>query len=141
MTNQQSALQPQLNSVQEVPEQERNHMLPKYFGHKMMQVEATIFGTMGNLSSDYTSGYWKFYEIPDGFYMAPDYETDLKIQVSGDYFDDEMSADAAGIVVCLFVYCHFATKYPEGNFGDLYHALRDFASGHAESSKIYSAID
>ncbi|WP_419901090.1 antirestriction protein [Kiloniella sp.] len=139
--SQQLALQPQHISVCEVPENERCDILPKYFGPKMMQVEATIFGTLDNLSPDYTGAMWAFYEIPEGFYMAPKIDDDLQIVITGNYFDDTMSADAAGIVTCLFVYSHMSEKYPEDDFADLFHALRDFAGVHAEASKIFSAID
>lgn len=130
------------NSLTKVPETQRLTMLPKYFGNKqMMRIESSIYRTFANMCEDYRGGYWDFYEIPNGFYMAPSSDTEFSLSIAGNYFDEELSPDAAGIVVCLFVYCHFANKLKDDRFSDLYHALREFSLNHAEKPAIFRAID
>ncbi len=73
--------------------------------------------------------------------MAPSQISELTVHVPGNYFLELMSADAAGIVVCLFVYCHFANVLEDERFTDLYHALREYSVNHDESSQIIRAID
>lgn len=130
------------NSITKVPESDRLLMLPKYYGKKhMMRIESSIYRTFDNMCEAYTGGYWEFYEIPNGFYMAPSSNTDISLTIAGNYFDEALSPDAAGIVVCLFVYCHFAQKLNDDRFADLYHALREFSLNHGEKSAIFRAID
>ena len=76
-----------------------------------------------------------------GFYMAPCDEKRFKIDVSGNYFSGELSADAAGIVASLFAQCDLANRYGDDKLINQYHWLRDFALEHAESDLIMRAID
>jgi antirestriction protein len=53
-----------------------------------------------------------------------------------------VSADAAGVIVTLYVLSELSFKYPEEPlFADHFHQLRDFAAEHAEAALIFSAID
>ena len=53
-----------------------------------------------------------------------------------------MTADAAGITVCLFAFSHLSFEYLQTEvFARHFHWLRDFALGHAEARQIFAAID
>ncbi len=60
------------------------------------------------------------------------------------YFSGQMSADAAGITACLYLYSHLSF-HTEGadqeRFSRLYHSLRDWACEHDEKEAILAAID
>ncbi|WP_419901156.1 antirestriction protein [Kiloniella sp.] len=132
---------PVLNAASLVPDELRPQILPKYFGRHMMLVETSIYGFLSKIAPEYKGGYWDLYEIPSGFFMAPSREERLRLQITSNYFDAEVSGEAAGVIACLFVYCEMAWREPTSGFSDLYHSLRDFASLHPEASQIYSAID
>lgn len=125
-----------------VSEHARIGTLPRHFGRHMMTVEGRIYDLLREFSTDYTGGYWHFYELSNGgFYMAPELEK-LRLSVAGNGFEGQMSGDAAGIAVCLFAFSHLSFGYREAEvFARHFHRLRDFALGHAESGQIFAAID
>jgi len=125
-----------------VPEQQRMSFLPKHFGQRLMiRGELTVYGWLDRLSKEYSGGYWHYYEIPNGFYMAPaGYET-LRIIWPLNWCDRTMSADAAGIVATLYALCELCSQQRSDDLAEKYHALRDFAGEHAEASAIFAAID
>ena len=64
----------------------------------MMRGEALVFGWLDALSEDYNGGFWNFYTLTNGgFYMAPAGDKRMRLEVDGNGFSGEMSADAAGI--------------------------------------------
>ncbi|MDG4868631.1 antirestriction protein (plasmid) [Guyparkeria sp. 1SP6A2] len=126
----------------EVPETCRLEILPRYAGRFFTALETAIYNTMGGICDDYTGGYWAMFELSNGgFYMAPTDEDDMAVSVTGNYFDGTMSADAAGIVACLFAFNALAWKTRAEHFVDLYFHLREFATVHPEGQKILRAID
>lgn len=120
----------------------RLNTLPKYFGARLMlTVERAVYDVLNELAPDYCGGYWHFYELSNGgFYMAPDLEP-LRICVAGNDCDDILSADAAGVVACLFTYSRLSSAYASELLAEQYYHLRDFAMEHAEASKILRAVD
>ena len=126
----------------EVSEAKRLETLPKHFGSKALKVESYIFQYIRELAPAYQGGFWHFYELSNGgFYMAPA-GNPLRIEVLGNGFEGTMSADSAGITVCLFAYSHLSFRYPEeGSFARHFHALREFALSHQEQRAIFQAID
>lgn len=58
----------------------------------------------------------------------------------GNYFNDEMSADAAGIVVTLYALNDFAEQISLA-FGEKHRQLYDYIESHPEAQAIYAAID
>ena len=125
-----------------VPENLRPHFLPRHLGSLMLKGEFLVYGWLEKLSKDYGGGLWNFYDLSNGgFYIAPRDEKRFKIDVSGNYFSGEMSADAAGIVASLFAQCDLANRYGDDKLIDQYHWLRDFAIEHVESGLIMRAID
>jgi uncharacterized protein YyaL (SSP411 family) len=135
-----------LPTAARVPPSRRRSFLPKYFGPRlMMRGENLVYSWIRHLCKSYNGAYWHFYELPNGgFYLAPDLSETLKI-AADDGFEDELSSDAAGIVVTLYALGQLAAENVETEQGDLlaerYHLLRSFASSHAEWSLIRRAID
>ena len=125
-----------------VPEHSRIGTLPKYFGLKLVDMEHLVYHFMRKFVSDYNGAFWEFYELSNGgFYMAPSTEL-VKFSVHSNGFEGTMSADAAGITVCLFTYSYLSFQQPENDvFSRHFHQLRDFALNHAEASLIFAAID
>ncbi|MDW1906883.1 antirestriction protein [Vibrio sp. 705] len=126
---------------------DRLSFYPTFFGSRfMMRGEAYVMGYMTKFSEDYDGGYWDFYSLSNGgYYMAPNMDTSLFLEISSNWFSGEMSADAAGIIVTLFALGQLAGESEGTALGDrfitLYHLLRDFAKEHKESSLILRAID
>jgi hypothetical protein len=86
----------------------RLQALPRYFGDRMMRFEAAVFGFMHRFSPDYRGGFWQFYELSNqGFYMAPD-RGSYRFTIDTNGYDGVLSADAAGITVCLFACSHLS---------------------------------
>lgn len=139
-----------LNTIKasQVPEGDRLSFLPKHFGKLMMKFEGTVYLWMRRLSTDYTGGYWNFYELSNGgFYMALSGEKRFQFD-SPNYAQEEVSADAAGVIVTMFALNAIINgiAYEEEtdlseNFIEGYYLLRDFAAEHAESRKIFALID
>ncbi len=71
--------------------------------------------------------------------MFPNQAEPFRIEVNGNGFSGELSAEAAGIVACLFALCAFAEESEQG--AEHYHLLRDFAMDHPEAGLIFRAID
>ena len=126
-----------------VPEDQRLSVLPDTFGFaQMLRAEALTYGWMSKLSIDYTGGYWHYYKLDNGaFYMAPSEEKRWRIAVHGNGYEGTVSADAAGIIATLFMIGQLAGELQTDAIAELYHALLDFATEHAEQAAILSAID
>ncbi len=124
-----------------VPEDARLSSLPRHFGQKMQIVEDRIYDFMRMFSSSYQGGWWQFYELSNGgFYMSPP-EAVYGLSIPGNGFSGQMSADAAGITVCLFTFSHLSFEYPDAMWVEHFYWLRSFAGDHAEASLIFAAID
>lgn len=125
-----------------VEDDERLHCLPRHFGRLMMPFERAVYVFAGSMCRGYFGGYWEYYELSNGgFYMAPRSEDTFRVACANS-FSGELSADAMGIVTCLYALSHlsFARGVPAG-IGEHFHLLRDFASSHTEASLIFAAID
>jgi len=136
------------NTVQEltgviVPEEKRLAFLPKHLGNHFFHFEMAVYDWMERLTSDYRGGYWHFYDLTNGgLYMAPKTDTQFRMVNALNYFDDTMSADAAGVAVCCFALCILSHKYPSfKSFAEKFYLVRDYALVHPEASKIIRLID
>ena len=128
--------------VREVAHEARLHTLPRHFGKDLLRIENTIFNTMSRLAPAYTGAYWSFFELSNGgFYMAPCGERTFRMVVDTNGFEGELSADAAGITVCLFAFSQLSFELTNPTITDHFHWLREFALQHAEARLIFSAID
>ena len=77
--------------------------LPTYFGPRlMMRGESLVYAWLRRLSEDYNGGFWNYYELSNGgFYLAPELTGRLCLEVDGNGYSGELSADAAGVVRSL----------------------------------------
>jgi hypothetical protein len=140
--------EPQMSDVQNVitatpvSEDKRISFLPKHFGVHFVSGEATIYAWAATLSADYAGGLWNYVELSNGgFYVSPATPEKLRVRWPDNYFDGEVSADAAGIIITLYALNHLAAKTLLNRFVDKYHSLREFALTHPEAAYIMSAID
>jgi hypothetical protein len=128
--------------AREIANNERLQALPRHFGRHMLNVEHAAYAFMRKLAKQYSGGHWEFFELSNGgFYMAPECESTFSIFVDGNGFEGTLSADATGIVACLFALSHLSFQIPDESIAQHYHQLRDFALEHAEARAILSAID
>jgi hypothetical protein len=130
----------------EVPASERLAFFPKSFGMRMMMAaEAMVYDRASELSTDYKGGLWMFYTLSNGgFYMAPQSPERFTVAVQGNDYEGEVSADAFGLIVSLFVLgalCWIDHEDLREKFATHFHQLRDFARVHAEAGAILRAID
>ena len=128
-----------------VPEQERSNFVEALFGIAFpLQLEPYVFNIAGALSGQYQGAYWNFYSLSgSGFYMAPDDEHDFNVRCENG-FEGAMSADAFGIVCCMYALSHLS--FTAGDkiakvYARSYHVLREFAMDHREVSAIVAATD
>lgn len=145
-------------------------------GNRMRYIPELFFTPMGesmamdwlSLHSDYDGGYWDYFVIPEGSevkiaphttvslkttgYIAPDFDGTYKMCIPGNYFEGEVSADAAGIITTLMILNVLSWKASE--MGSRYSrtcqllverqdALKDYISiiKHPEAHLIFRAID
>ena len=123
-----------------VTEEDRVDFVPKQCARAFLMFESHVYNWMRRLCPNYDGVFWQFYELGNGgFYMAPETATPVRIVCEGNYFNEEMSADAAGIVVTLFTLSHMAERVP--SLADRYYDLMEYIDCHPEAGKIYAAID
>ncbi len=124
-----------------VPEHARVGTLPRHFDRHMLAVEARIYDFMTQFAHTYKGGSWHFFELSNGgFYMSPPNEA-YDLSIESNEFQGRMSADAAGITVCLFAFSHLSFEHTTHIFSRHFHWLREFACNHAEAELIFAAID
>lgn len=134
-----------------VPEASRMDTVDKLFGIQyVLQLEPTVFQFAEQLADNYDYGYWEFLVLSNGgFYMAPQSKAAVSVldtiyNVSCDNgFEGQMTADALGLVACLYAYS--SLSFGDGEFAEVcanhYHSLREYAMDHAEVRSILRAID
>ena len=127
--------------VHRVLDRARLRMLPQLFGSRTMRVESLVYDRMSEFVESYDGGFWEFYQLSNGgFYMAPRMP-EVQVVVASNGFEGMLSADAAGITVCLFTYSHLAFEVEGDIFARHFHWLRAFALEHTEALQILAAID
>lgn len=131
-----------------VPDWQRAAFWPQRFGNipQWITLEPIIFAWMNRLCADYCGGIWQFYTLSNGgAFMAPD--TDENNDEQWSLFNtlngngDDMSAEAAGIAVCLMAYSHHACRTECDAMTEHYYRLRDHALTHPECRAIMHIID
>ena len=103
-----------------------------------------IYGITDRMAEAYSGAYWHYYFLDNGgFYMAPDDDRVFTVK-SDNFFQGELSADALGIVSCLYAFSNLSFSRNE-SFARLcarhYHLLRHYMYEHAEVAGILGAID
>jgi len=136
-----------------VQDEDRLAFLPKYFGSYFTSGESLVFTWMGRMNTEYSGGYWDFFELSNGgFYMALKRDNNIKILLSTGHVMREVSADAAGIVVTLYAISYLMNIEYEKALSpkqeaslkcvyDHYYQLRDYAAEHPEAEAIFALID
>lgn len=131
-------------TCQLIAEEDRVNHTAALFGINFpLKLEPFVYFMADTMCEDYNGGYWNFYALSNGgFYMAP--HTDKPFRVSCENgFEGDLSADAFGIVCCLYAYSHLS--FGEGEFAQTcaehYHLLREFMYQHPEVDAILRAID
>lgn len=118
------------------------------FGNFSVICENMVFTMTEKHWSEYKGGQWNMYRLTnDGFYMSPRTDAEEDTILSQSPFngsEEELSADAFGIAMCLMAYSQVSfTELRHGtwNASNAFHKLRDFALRHKEADKIFSIID
>jgi len=124
-----------------IPEDQRLEQLPKQFGQRFLLVENAVYQFMEQLCEQYNGGYWEFYSLSNGgFFMAPVMGNTVKIAWAENYFEGTVTANAAGIIACLFAYSYAAMKGSE-QAAEMFHKLRDYIHHHEERDLIFKVVD
>lgn len=130
----------------QVTDENRIGFWPQHFGSipQWITTEPYIFARMDRLCADYSGGVWNFYTLSNGgAFMAPEAEGDETWSLFNDMNGNSaaMSAEAAGIAVCLMTYSHHACRTESDAMTEHYYRLRDYALSHAECNTIMHIID
>ena len=117
--------------------------LPKVFGPTLgIRVEQTVFNFMHKLCRDYCGGFWEFHQLSNqGFFMTPPTAGAPYLIRAENEYAGRVSAEAAGIIVCLYTYSHMSFEPGLWALGDHFGRLRAFALDHTEAAAIFAAID
>jgi len=128
----------------QVPNHKRIQHTAALFGTNFpLHLEPFVYAITDNIAEEYNGGYWEFYELSNGgFYMAPHSDSVFNVSCENG-FEGQLSADAFGIVACLYAYSHLS--FGSGAFAETcaqqYHWLRDYMLEHPEAEAILGAID
>ena len=108
-----------------------------------MHYENEIYNKLGEASKgQYQGGYWQYYTLSNGgFYMELDDDMRFDMECLSNYYNGEMSAQAASIAVNLCVQNAFAWQIEAEKFSEHFYQLRVFATGHEEANTILGFID
>ncbi|MGG7891125.1 antirestriction protein [Klebsiella aerogenes] len=133
-------------AVTPVQDEQRMEFWPHHFGNipQWITLEPQVFAWMDRFCADYSGGIWNFYSLNNGgAFMAPETDSDafwsLFNAMNGNAAD--MSAEAAGIAVCLVAYSHHACRTECDAMTEHYWRLRDYALNHPECNAIMRTID
>lgn len=129
-----------------VPDEQRAAFWPQQLGSipQWITLEPHIFGWMDRFCRDYSGGIWNFFTLSNGgAFMAPENENDEKWTLFNSMNGNgaEMSAEAAGIAVCLIAYSHHACRTECDAMTEHYYRLRDYALLHPDCHAIMRIID
>jgi len=128
-----------------VPEAQRIAVTATMFGPWFpLQIEPVVYSIAEQMAEDYCGGYWQFYTLSNnGFFFEPDEDRSFEVKCQN-YFTGTLSAEAFGIVCCLYAYSHLSFQ-GDFDFSRLcakhYHLLRSYMLSHAEVAAILGAID
>ncbi|HAO2830013.1 TPA: antirestriction protein [Escherichia coli] len=133
-------------TVTQVPDEQRIDFWPQHFGTipQWITLEPHIFAWMERFCATYSGGIWSLYTLSNGgAFMAPDAEGDDKWHLLNSMNGNaaQMSAEAAGIAVCLIAYSHHACRTECDAMTAHYYRLREYAMQHPEAHAILRIID
>lgn len=127
---------------------QRLTFLPALFSTDFMASEATVYAYAMRHIEGYEGGFWHYCRLPDGAgYMMPDRET-VMFSNSGNWFEQEVSAEVAGIIITALVLNHRSWHHSHHDRDELcrhfcqrYDQLMAFVGDHPEAATIYRALD
>ena len=127
----------------QVADKDRLDFTPRLFGQHFLHGEQLVYVFMRRLCCEYYGGYWQYYELSNGgMYMAPSIEQQLRLTWEMNCSDEQVSADAAGIVATLFALNHvICTESDNHMMIERFYALKEYAAEHGEAREIYRLID
>lgn len=133
-------------TVTQVPDEQRIGFWSQRFGTitQWITLEPRIFARMERFCANYSGGIWSFYTLSnDGAFMALESDSDeiWRLFNSLNRNDADMSAEAAGIAVCLIEYSHHACLTECDAMTGHYYRLLNYALQHPESRAILRIID
>ena len=124
------------------PEAQRLDFLPRFAAPHYLRYEQAVYHFMSRACEAYHGGYWLFYTLSNaGFYMALSSDERFELCWPDNWFEGEMSADAASIGVNLFALNCLTFTSESSCYHDAYYALRAYAGEHAEAPAIFRFID
>ena len=130
--NTQASLLPMTREL--VPEDQRLAVVERLFGIAFpLQLEPVVYGVTDSLANDYTCAYWNFYTLSNGgFYIAPAEDRIFHVRCQNMY-EGGLSADALGIVACLYAYSNLSFSLSDiaREYARHYHLLWEYSMGHA----------
>lgn len=129
-----------------MPDGMRISFWPQHFGTipQWITLEPRIFAWMNRVCADYSGGIWQFYTLSNGgAFIAPDADRNETWSLFNNLNGNgvEMSAEAAGIAVCLIEYSHHACRTECDAMTAHYYRLRDYALQHPEAHAFLRIID
>lgn len=121
---------------------QRMQFLPTLFGKHYFKGEMMVYTYMRKLAAQYNGGFWQFYRLSNGGgYLAPELGQSLRVVGPGNWFDQYVSTEAAGIIATLYALSELANSTMDDTVIDQYHLLRDYIGDHPEGASIYAAIN
>lgn len=131
-------------TARRVPGAARLRFWPQHFDRipQWLLLEAYVFSMMKRLCRTYSGGSWDFYTLSNGgAYIAPASDERWCLDNSLNGHCEHLTADAAGIAVCLLAYSHHACRTECDAMTAHYYHLRDFALDHPECRAILRITD
>lgn len=146
MTNQEHVAENKPLIASTVAEDDRVGFLPQYYRRLFMAAESLTYVFADRFIQGYSGGHWNYFTVDNGaFFMAPSVSEQVHLVVAENYTSEHMSAEAAGVVITLYVLNYLThARIPKADverFIDFYYKLREYAADHAESPAIFTAID
>ena len=131
-----------------VEEERRKALLLRHIGPRWVSsFEQLLSQWMKRLSCHYSGDYWDYFELSNGgFYLTPSATKKTFLMTSPNFARENVSADAAGIIVTMLALTELMGMVDYKGDGSLdsfterYCALRNFAIEHTEREKIFSII-
>lgn len=106
-------------------------------------LESQVFFWLGLWGKNYHGGQWDFHTLSNGgaFISPPDEDEPYHLFNAGNGNEVSLSAEAAGIAVCLMTWSQHSFKTQCEAIIDHYYHLRDYALQHPEATAIMHIID
>lgn len=129
---------------------QRLTFLPDLFSTDFMRSEATVYAYAERFFEGYQGGMWQFYRLPaGGGFMVPELDAGtVMFTQPGNWFEQEVSAEVAGIIITALVLNHRSFHHDHHDQEELcrhfcrrYQQLMDFVNTHPDASLIYRALD